>query len=313
MAPGRRDPPPPPPFLHPVPPLDLALLHDLPSLELKARFIMDGFLTGLHRSPKKGFSVEFAEYRSYQLGDDLRRVDWRLFARTDRLQVKQFEQETQLRVYLVLDTSASMAYASRPEAWLRKSDYARTVLASIGLLALRQGDAFGLGIIGANLDQFLRAKSSQAHWRSALAVLDGVKTGGPTGLSRGLMTLAEALPRRSLVIIASDFYEEDPALDEALRRLRFDHHEIVGLQTLDPFELDLEDSAHGTFIDSETGQKLVLDVEAVREGYLTKVRDFLARTQASFLDQSGSYALLRTDASPVTALGTYLARREGLF
>src|SRR5277367_3753248 len=113
----------------PVTPLDLALLHDLPSLELRARYLMNGFLTGLHRSPLKGFSVEFAEYRAYQLGDDLRRVDWRLFGRTDRLHVKQFEHETQLRVFLVLDTSASMAYASKPEAWLRKIDFARTIFA----------------------------------------------------------------------------------------------------------------------------------------------------------------------------------------
>src|SRR5476651_2146544 len=124
-----------PPGLHlppipkvPVPPLDLALLHDLPSLELKARYVMDGFLTGMHRSPRKGFSVEFAEYRAYQLGDDLRRIDWRLYGRTDRLNVKQYEQETQLRVFLVLDTSASMAYTSRPGQFLTKMDFTRTLL-----------------------------------------------------------------------------------------------------------------------------------------------------------------------------------------
>src|SRR5471032_3004501 len=134
-----------------VPPIDLALLHDLPSLELRARYLMDGFLTGLHRSPKKGFSVDFAEHRNYQLGDDLRRIDWRLYARSDRLHIKQYEHETQLRVALVFDTSASMAYSSQPEAHLTKIDYARTLLAAIGLLALRQGDAFGLSIVGTGL------------------------------------------------------------------------------------------------------------------------------------------------------------------
>ena len=309
----RRADSPRPPSKIPVPPLDLQLLHDLPSLELRARYMMNGFLTGLHRSPKKGFSVEFAEYRAYQLGDDLRRVDWRLYGRTDRLHVKQFEHETQLRVFLVLDTSASMAYASRPGAWLRKLDFARTLLAAMGLLALRQGDAFGVAIIGNDLDEYLKPKASQAQWRAALGHLDAIREGGPTGLARGLSTLAEIIPRRSLVVVASDFYEEETTLKAALRRLRFDRQEIVALQVLDPVEVDLDEDWRGTFIDAETGQKLVLDAAPVRENYLKRFRSFLEQTETAFLEQAGDYALLRTDASPMSALGTYLARRERLY
>ena len=300
----------PPPKKDPVPPLDLALLHDLPSLELRARYVMDGFLTGLHRSPKKGFSVEFAEYRAYQFGDDLRRIDWRLFGRSDRLNVKQYEQETQLRVFLVLDTSASMAYASRPEAWLRKIDFARTMLASLGLLALRQTDAFGLAVIGADLDDYLKPKSSQGHWRTMLGRMDAVQSGGTTGLAKGLTTLAELLPRRSLVVIASDFYEESPELKAALRRLRFDQQEIVAFHTLDPAEVDLNEDWNGTFVDSETGQKVILDVESIRSGYLERFKYFLDQTETAFLTQGGDYSLLRTDGSPMAALGNYLGRRE---
>ncbi len=296
-----------------VPPVDLGLLHDLPSLELRARYMMNGFLTGLHRSPQKGFSVEFAEYRAYQLGDDLRRVDWRLYGRTDRLHVKQFEHETQLRVFLVLDTSASMAYSSRPESRLRKIDFARTVLAALGLLAMRQGDAFGLAMIGADLDEFLKPKASQAHWRTALGHMDAIKSGGPTGLAQGLTTLAEIIPKRSLVVIASDFYENETALNAALRRLRFDRQEILALHVLDPVEIELNEDWNGTFIDSETGQKLILDAVPVRAGYLKQFQAFLEQTQASFLDQAGDYSILRTDASPMSALGNYLARRERLY
>jgi len=294
----------------PVPPLDLALLHDLPSLELRARYVMDGFLAGLHRSPRKGFSVEFAEYRTYQLGDDLRRVDWRLFGRTDRLHVKQYEQETQLRVFLVLDVSASMAYSSRPQSWLRKIDFARTLLAALGLLALRQSDAFGLAIIGADLEDYLKPKASQAHWRTALGRMDAMWSGGPTGLAKGLTTLAELLPRRSLVVIASDFYEDNAALKAALRRLRFDRQEVIAFQTLDPVEIDLNEDWNGTFIDSETGQKLKLDAFAVRRGYLDRFQAFLDKTQSAFLDHAGDYSLLRTDTSPTAALGNYLGRRD---
>jgi len=294
----------------PVPTLDLAILHDLPSLELRACYVMDGFLTGMHRSPRKGFSVEFAEYRAYQLGDDLRRIDWRLFGRTDRLHMKQFEQETQLRVYLVLDTSASMAYSSRPEAWLRKIDFARTILASVGLLALRQNDAFGLATIGSDLEEFLKPKASQAHWRTALGKMDAIRTGGPTGLAQGLTTLAELLPRRSLVVIASDFYEDNAALTAALRRLRFDKQEIVAFHTLDPMEIELDEDSNGTFIDSETGQKLILDAAAVRGGYLDRFRSFLAETETAVWDHAGDYSLMRTDVSPTAALGDYLGRRD---
>jgi len=307
-------PPPPPHFLpmQPVAPLDLGLLRDLPSLELRARFMMNGFLAGLHRSPLKGFSVEFAEYRDYQLGDDLRRVDWRLYGRTDRLHVKQFEHETQLRVFLVLDTSASMAYTSKPEMWLRKIDFARTLLAALGLLALRQGDAFGLALIGTDLDDYLKPKSSQAHWRSALGRLDAMQSGNVTGLATGLTTLAEIIPSRSLVIIVSDFYENNDALNAALRRLRFDHQDIMALQILDPVEIELGEDWNGTFLDAETGQKLILDAAAVRPGYRKRIEAFLEQTATSFLDHGGDHTLLRTDASPMAALGNYLARRDRL-
>jgi uncharacterized protein (DUF58 family) len=295
-----------------VPPLDLALLHDLPSLELRARFVMDGFLSGAHRSPKKGFSIEFAEYRSYQLGDDLRRVDWRLFGRTDRLHVKQYEQETQLRIFLVLDTSGSMAYTSKPETWLRKIDFARTMLASIGLLALRQNDAFGLATISRDLDDFLKPKASQAQWRTALGRLDAVQTGGTTGLAKGLMTLAELLPKRSLVVIASDFYEDNATLHAALRRLRFDRQEVIAFHTLDPMELDLGDDTHGTFIDAETGQKIILDTAAVRHGYRQRFQNFLSETETAFWDHGADYTLLPTNSNPTLALGDYLGRRDRL-
>jgi uncharacterized protein (DUF58 family) len=294
----------------PVPPLDLALLHSLQGLALRARFVMDGYLTGLHRSPKKGFSVEFADYRVFQPGDDLRRVDWRLYGRTDRLYLKEYEQETQLRVFLVLDTSASMAYSSKPGTWLKKIDFARTVLAALGLLALRQSDAFGMATIGDNLDVFLSPKASQAHWRSLVGSMDAVETGGPTGLAKGLKSLAELIPRRSLVVIASDFYEETDALDAALRRLRFDRHEIIGLHVLDPAEVSLGDDWSGTLVDAESGERLSLDIAAVRRGYLERFRAFMDQTQTEFLNQAGDYSLQRTDTNPMTALGSYLARRE---
>jgi uncharacterized protein (DUF58 family) len=295
-----------------VPPLDLALLHDLPTLELRARYVMDGFLAGLHRSPRKGSSVEFAEYRNYQLGDDLRRIDWRLYGRTDRLNVKQCEHETQLRLNLVLDTSASMAYSSRPGQHLAKIDFARTILASLGLLALRQSDAFGLALMGANLGDYLKPKASQSHWRTVLGKLDAMKTGGGTGLIEGLKELAEVLPSRSLIVIASDFYGDQTELSQVLRRLRFDHHEVMALQILDPAEIDFNEDWNGTLVDAENGQRMILDAPAVRTGYLQRFRAFLDQTATMIRDEGGDYELVRTDSSPTRTLGLYLAERERL-
>jgi uncharacterized protein (DUF58 family) len=295
-----------------VPPLDIGLLHELPSLELRSRYVMDGFLSGLHRSPKKGFSVEFADYRNYQPGDEIRRIDWRLYGRTDRLYMKEYEQESQLRAFLVLDTSASMAYSGRPGARMRKIDFARTILAALGLLALRQGDAFGMALVGAGLDAYLKPKCSQAQWRSVVSQMDSLHTGGTTGLATGLTALAELLPQRSLIVVASDFYEAPQAMAAALRRLRYDHHDVVGLQVLDSAEIELDEDWVGAWVDSETGERMDLDSVSIRGGYLKRFRAFLEQTQALFLTEGCDYSLERTDGSPMAALGSYLSHRARL-
>ena len=290
-------------------PLDLRLLADLPSLTLQARYLVDGFLSGRHRSPQKGSSVEFAEYRNYQYGDDLRRVDWRLFGRTDRLCIKQYEEETQLRVFSVYDASASMNYRSREEI-LRKAEFARLVLAATGLLAQRQGDAVGLGVAGAELRDFLRARASASHWRAFVGRLEAAAIGGQTALAWSLEDLAEVIPPRSLVIVASDFYEDTAPLQAALRRLRYDHHDLIGLHVLDPMEIDFDLDQTGTFADLETGARLKLDAPAARWGYLERFGRFRAELEDTFHAAGGELVTLRTDQPPFEALASYLAQRE---
>ncbi len=292
-----------------LPPLDLRLLAELPSLTLQARYMVEGFLSGRHRSPRKGSSVEFAEYRDYQPGDDLRRVDWRLYGRTERLHVKQYEDETQLRVFLVLDSSGSMAFRSRP-AVLPKIEFARIALAALALLAQRQGDAFGLGIIGVELKEFLRARSSAPHWRLFVGKLETVAPGGQTSLSKALGDLAEVIPPRSMVVVASDFYEDIPALEPAMRRLRYDHHEVIGLHVLDPIEIDFDLDEAGTFIDSESGRRLKLDAPSVRQGYLKRFAEFCSDLDELFHGAGGEVVRLRTDRAPLEMLTRYLVQRE---
>ena len=292
----------------PLPPLDMRLLGDLPNLELQARYMVEGFLIGRHRSPQKGSSVEFAEYRDYQHGDDLRRVDWRLFGRTDRLHVKQFEEETQLRVFLVLDTSGSMDFRSRKEA-MPKIEYARMLLAALSLVAQRQRDAFGLALAGTELTDFLRARSSAGHWRTLIGKLEGVTVTRSASLCATLESLAELIPSRSLVVIASDFYDEMPRLRQALQRLRYDHHDLLALHVLDPQELlfDLDES--GTFVDAESAWQLNLDAGAARKNYLARFGAFCNELDDLFREMGGETARLRTDQSPALALAEYLAQR----
>ena len=286
----------------------MALLAELPSLELQARYLVDGFLNGRHRSPQKGASVEFAEYRTYQFGDDPRRVDWRLFGRTDRLHLRQYEEETQLRIFLVLDASASMDFTSRPLA-MNKILFARLAVAGIATLARRQGDAFGLGIAGLDLKDFLRARSSVPHWKSFIGRLEAVQPSGPTALARVLESFAEVVPARSMIFVASDFYEEPERLRAALQRLRYDRHEVIGLQVLDPLEVDFDLDHAGTFVDAETGHRLKLESAAAREGYLKRFRKFCAELEEMFRAAGGDVTQLRTDEPPVAALARYLAGR----
>ena len=292
-----------------VAPLDLQLLADLPSLALRSRCLVDGFLSGRHRSPQKGSSVEFAEYRDYQPGDDLRRVDWRLFARSDRLHVRQYEDEAQLRVFTVLDASASMDFNSR-RGTLNKLDFARLALAGVGTLAQRQGDAFGLGVAGEELADFLRARSTSSHWQTFIGRLENFPPQRQTALARALESLADIIPPRSLVVIASDFYEDLPALEAALSRLRYDGHDLIGLQVLDPLELDFDLDHAGIWVDAESGARLRLDAPAVRAGYLKRFHQFCAGLEEQFRDVGGDFVQLRTDEPPVAALAGYLAARK---
>ncbi len=292
-----------------LPPLDLQLLADLPNLALRARYIMDGFLGGKHRSLQKGSSVEFAEYRQYQFGDDPRRVDWKLFARTDRLQVKRYEEETQLRVFLVLDTSASMHFRS-PNALFTKIEYARFTLAALALLAQRQGDGFGLALAGSELNDFLPARRSAAHWAGFVGRLESVVTGGSCALAECLESITEIVPARSVIVVASDFYEENERLAQAVGRLRHDHHDVLGLHVLDPMEVDFGGEENGFFVDLETGDRVALYAPAVRAGYLERFNAFCADLDDRMRGHGGEILRMRTDVPPARALSEYLALRE---
>lgn len=302
----------------PVAPIDLDLVVSLPSLPLRARYLVESFLTGRHRSPIKGTSPEFAEYRTYQVGDELRRIDWRLYGRSDRLGVKQFEDENQLRACLALDVSASLRYASRP-GLLTKFDLARTGLAAIALLARRQHDAVGLALLGetaspldAGVIDFLRPSASLAHQHTVFARLESPPTARHLELGRALPRIAALLPRGGLVVVASDFYGDLAPLQAALRLFRSQRLELLAVQVLDPMETDFATDTAGRFVDLETGAYLPLNSAAARAGYLQRFGKFQHDLRETFREHGADLVSLRTDGNPLPALAAYLARRARL-
>jgi uncharacterized protein (DUF58 family) len=301
-----------------VAPLDLSLLASLPSLPLRSRYLVESYLTGLHRSPLKGTALEFAEYRNYQPGDDLRRLDWRLYGRSDRLHVKQFEEENQLRVCLVLDLSTSLRYRSQPQL-LTKLDFARTLLGGLSLLARRQHDAVGLALVGdtpspadGGLLDYLPPRSALAHHHALFSRLDQPPATRTAPLVDALHRLATLLPRGTLVVVASDFYTDLEPLRGALRLFRSQHLEFVGLHVLDPMEVDFNDDTAGLFTDLENGHVLPLSAPAARDGYLKRFQAHCHALTGLCREYDGELVLQRTDTDPLATLAAYVAHRAHL-
>jgi uncharacterized protein (DUF58 family) len=218
-------------------PLDVAELSALTSLPLRAQCLADAVGAGRHRSRRRGTSIEFADYRDYQPGDDLRRIDWRLLARTDRAHVREAYEETPLRVVLLLDVSASMSYASRP-GLLTKLDYARSVLGALALIVRRQRDACGIALLGPDLAPYITPGSSPQTFDAVWNILETPPLVKQTRLGALLQRAADLTRRSCLFVIASDFYEPAEVLEPVARRLRFDHHDVLALHIVDPEEED---------------------------------------------------------------------------
>lgn len=294
-----------------TPSFDPAVMTRLEGLEWKARYVMEGFLGGLHESPFHGLSVEFLDYRDYQPGDDLRRVDWRLFARSDRLSVKRYEQETNARATLLLDTSASMAYRGA-RAWASKLEAAKTVAFALARLLLRQNDAVGLLALAASgapaaPPRYVRPSQKPHHAGLLVRELTALQPGGGAVLAELLERATRVMHRRSLVILLSDLLEPAERLEPLWRRLRFQGHECVCLQVLDGDELEFPFDEAALFEDLETGVRRQVDGPRVRAAYQARLGAFMARHRERLVALDVPHATLRTDEDPGAALGRFLS------
>jgi uncharacterized protein (DUF58 family) len=284
--------------------LDLAApqeLAQLANLELVARGVVEGFLIGLHRSPHRGFSVEFAEDRPYGPGDDVRFMDWKVYGRTDRLFIKQFEEETNLRAYLLVDVSRSMGWSSDPDRLPSKLDYARLLAASLSLLLVRQGDATGL----LTFDERIRTR----RMVNELAV---AQVDGQTDAGSALKEIAGRLRRRGLVILISDLLVDSPTTKTALRFLRHRGHEVLLFHLLDPGERELPAAGEAIFFDPETGEELEANSAALRREYREAVTRSIEGWRREAAGCGAEYCLVSTDAPLASALRTYLRKRTRL-
>lgn len=290
--------------------LDPAVLARVGGLELVARTVVDGFVAGLHRSPTLGATTEFAEHRGYMPGDDTRRVDWRLYARTDRLHVKEFEAETNATVTVLLDVSRSMAYGGAGEGRVTKLDYARYLAASLLWLARRQHDRVGLATFDAALRDFVPA--SGRHLPHALRALERAAAGGAGELATPLGQAAPHLTRRGIVVVMSDLYAEPASAVDAVRRLRGAGNEVLLFHVLDPAELEFPFADPGGFEDAETGATMTVVPAGVRARYRERVRAHVAELGRLSRAHRVDYALFDTGEPLDRALFRYLAGRERL-
>ena len=274
----------------------------LGGIELVTQGIVEGFLSGLHRSPRRGFSVEFAEHRAYQLGDEPRYVDWKLLARTDRLYVKQYEEETNLRAMLVLDTSRSMAWSGAPETRLTKLDYARLLVAALALVLLRQRDATGLITFDDAVRRILPPRARLSHWRLILAILATLEAGTRTAAEPALRRVVDQLRRRGLVVFVSDLLLERDLLVKALRFLEHRGHQVLVLHVMDPAERALAGQVEARFQDPETGDSVVLRPQDWASAYDRTVRSALEAWRLGLHRHGIAYEVVTTDTPFGTAL-----------
>jgi uncharacterized protein (DUF58 family) len=287
------------------------ILAKISRLELRARMVVEGFISGMHKSPYQGFSVEFAAHREYVPGDDIRHIDWRLFARGDRLYIKQYEEETNLRTHILLDCSRSMLYPEHGgDGRMSKYEYAATLAASLIYLLMHQQDACGLVLFDHRIREQIAPTSSTAHLRSMIDLIERNPPDHATDVKMLFSQLAEQVRQRGLVVVISDLLTDVDALVGGLQRLRYTRHDVIVLHVMDHDELEFPFEDNTMFEGLEAPDvQLLTDPQALRVSYLEILRRFLRRLRSACMDHRIDYALLSTRDPLDAGLARYLAGR----
>lgn len=290
--------------------LDPTVLASLDNLELRARVVVEGFLSGLHKSPHRGFSVEFNDYRHYYRGDDMRHVDWKLYARSEKLYIKQYEDETNVRCVVVLDTSASMAYSSGGSS---KLDYGITLASALAYFINRQRDAVGLITYDDKINNYIPAKSRQPHLMQILRTLAKVKPGAKTNAVKPLSDLAASLNKKSMVILITDMLDDEERVIRTLQNLRAMGNDVIVFHIIDDAELNFPFNEASEFIDMENKESYITTPAAIRQAYLENLHEFLSFCKKQCQSSGVDYCLMNTAKPLDEALSSYMSKRAKSF
>lgn len=282
----------------------------LGSMELRARLVVEGFITGMHRSPFHGFSAEFSEHRQYRHGDELKRIDWKIYGRSNRFYVKQYEDETNLRAMICVDMSASMNYASPGN--ISKFQYATYLAAALCYLVLQQHDAAGLALYNSDVQKLLPPRSKMSYVRECIRALETAEPTSTTGTAVALHHIAEQLSRRGLVIIISDMFDDPESALQAMRHFRHDKHDVLLMHVLDPREVDFNLGAAAVFRDMETGAEITTQPNQIRNSYHVAVEEFCQTLKRGCYMQNIDYVRVTTDMPFDAALREYLVKRHSI-
>jgi len=280
----------------------------LANMELRARLVVEGFITGLHKSPYHGFSVEFTEHRPYMPGDEIKHIDWKAYGKTDRYYIKQFEEETNLKSYVILDASKSMEYASNGN--VRKIEYASYVAAALAYLMIEQRDAVGLTIYDEQVRTSLPPRATKLYLKQILKELENVKPGNKTGTAQSLHEIADRIKRRGLVVILSDLFDDPKQVTTALKHFRHKGNEVIVMQVLDPMERSFAFGSDALFKDMETRDELVTQPWHIQKAYQSSFHEFLEHYKRECRENAIDYVLLETSTPFDKSLFEYLNKRR---
>lgn len=289
--------------------LDPKIISKISRLDLRARYIVEGFLIGLHRSPYHGFSVEFSEHRQYIPGDEISRIDWKVYAKTDRFYIKQYEEETNLKSYILIDCSKSMDYSSNG---VTKFQYAITLGAAIAYLLFDQKDAVGLVLYSDEIKKIIEPRSSKINLIEIFKSLVNSTPQGKTETSECLGSVAEKIKKRGLIVVISDFLDAPEKIETALKKFRFKQNEVITFQILDPQEIEFGFSRDAIFRDLESSEEILTQPYQLRSSYNQLVNEFISTIKKNLLNHKIDYNLVLTNETFDKSLLSFLKKRKSL-
>jgi uncharacterized protein (DUF58 family) len=291
--------------------LNPAVISKIKSMELRARLVVEGFMVGLHKSPYHGFSVEFIEHRPYLQGDSLKDVDWKAYGKTEKFFIKQYEEETNLRSYILLDTSRSMSFASSGN--ITKLEYASTLVAALSYLMIKQQDAVGLALYSDKINSYIPPKATKTYLLQILKQIASLKASSTTNTASSLNLVAEKIKRRGLVIIVSDLFDDINSILKSLKNFSYLKNEVIVFQILDPLERSFSFGADAVFKDLETDEEITTQPYQIQKAYRESMGEFLRKIKSECLKSNIEYNLIETSMPFDKALFSYIQKRKRLY